>query len=77
MRDERNISMSESDIAYITENYGKIPTTEMAIVLKIGLSKVWKNIQVLKLCSKRIEKQPVKCDGFYNEKNYLLSLEVP
>ena len=69
--------MSDDDVAYITEMYGKMPTVKIALHLKIGLGKVWKNIKILKLSHEKSEKKRDSCNGFYNEKNFLLSLEVP
>lgn len=76
MRSERKITISQNEIAYITENYGNIPTTQIAKNLKIGLSKVWKNIKAMNLI-KSNEKQLEACNGWYNEKNFIMSLEVP
>ena len=77
MRNPQKITVSKEQIDYIKEQYGKIPATQIALNLNLGLNKVWKNIKALKLISVRVEKKMDDCDGFYNEKNFLLSLEIP
>ena len=77
MRNPQKITVSKEQIDYIKEQYGKIPATQIALNLNLGLSKVWKNIKALKLISVRVEKKMDDCNGFYNEKNFLLSLEIP